>query len=88
MLHVSIVIMDRVQQSLNKVEEMMEQFKSVRDNLDLKIKLYRSKTSPHRKWECTVIDRYILATRAEYNKQTQTGYEKWASSWSIEWKNL
>jgi len=56
----------------------MEQFKSDRDDLDLKINLDRCKTSLNRKQERMAIDWYILAARAEQAKQSQTGYKRWA----------
>ena len=62
---VYLVIMDPLQQSMNEVEEKMEQFKSDRADLQLKIVLGRSKSTVSRKRERMIIDRYVQAERAK-----------------------
>jgi len=60
--------MDPRQQSMNEVEEKMEQFKSDRADLQLKIVLGRSKSIVSRKRECMVINHYVQAERAKQEK--------------------
>ena len=62
---VYLVIMDPRQQSMNEVEEKMEQFKSDRADLQLKIVLGCSKSTMSRKRERMVINRYVQAERAK-----------------------
>ena len=62
---VYLVIMDPIQQSMNEVEEKMEQFKSDQADLQLKIVLGRSKSTVSRKRERMIIDRYVQAERAK-----------------------
>ena len=69
--------MDPVQQSLNEMEEKMEQFGSDRDDLDLKINLERSKTCVSRKRERRVVDRHVAAKCANVDKQIHT-FDRWA----------
>ena len=57
--------MDPIQQSMNEVEEKMEQFKSDQADLQLKIVLGRSKSIVSRKWKRMIIDRYVQAERAK-----------------------
>ena len=62
---VYLVSMDPIQQSMTEVEEKMEQFKSDRADLQLKIVLGRSKSTVSRKRERMIIDRNIQAERAK-----------------------
>ena len=62
---VYLVSMDPIQQSMTEVEEKMEQFKSDRADLQLKIVLGRSKSTVSRKRERMIIDRYVQAERAK-----------------------
>ena len=55
----------------------MEQFRSDRDDLDLKINLECSKTSVSRKRERRVIDRHVAAKCANVDKQIHT-FDRWA----------
>ena len=70
--------MDPVQQSLNEMEEKMEQFGSDRDDLDLKINLECRKTCVSRKQERRVVDRHMAAEYANVDKQIHTGFNRWA----------
>jgi hypothetical protein len=65
---VYLVSMDPIQQSMTEVEEKMEQFKSDRADLQLKIVLGRSKSTVSRKRERMIIDRYVQAERAKQEK--------------------
>ena len=56
----------------------MEQFKSDRADLQLKIVLGRSKSTVSRKRERMIIDRNVQAERAKQEKQIETEYDKWA----------
>ena len=56
----------------------MEQFRSDRDDLDLKINLEPSKTCMSRKWERRVVDQHIAVEHANVDKQIHTGYDRWA----------
>ena len=80
--------MDPLQQSMNEVEEKMVQFKSDRDDLQLKIVLGRSKSTVSRKRERMIIDRYVQAERAKQEKQIQTEYNKWSLKLEHQMVNL
>ena len=66
----------------------MEQFKSDRADLQLKIVLGRSKSTVSRKRERMIIDRYVQAERAKQEKQIQTEYNKWALKLEHQMVNL